>query len=57
LRTDEGVRKMEAVGEEAVPQMDARLAEKLVRKWQAAKASALGSTHEMAPLPEVPFPH
>lgn len=47
-----GVRTMEAVGEE-VPQMDARLAELMVRKWQAAKARALGSTHDMAALPEV----
>jgi hypothetical protein len=33
--------------------MDARLAELLVRKWQTAKASALGYTHDMAALPEV----
>lgn len=43
---------MEAVGEE-VPYMDARLAELMVRKWQAAKARALGSSHDMAALPEV----
>lgn len=33
--------------------MDARLAERMVRKWQAAKARALGPTHDMAALPEV----
>lgn len=33
--------------------MDARLAELMVRKWQAAKARALGSSHDMAALPEV----
>jgi len=33
--------------------MDARLAELLIRKWQAAKARALGSTHDVAALPEV----
>ncbi|KAG0557218.1 hypothetical protein KC19_11G111200 [Ceratodon purpureus] len=47
-----GVRKREAV-EEEVPQMDARLAELMVRKWQNAKARALGSTHDVATLPEV----
>jgi hypothetical protein len=50
--TSTGVRTMEAVGEE-VPYMDARLAELMVRKWQAAKARALGSSHDMAALPEV----
>lgn len=33
--------------------MDARLAELTVRKWQSAKARALGSTHDMEQLPEV----
>lgn len=33
--------------------MDARLAELMVRKWQAAKARALGVSHDMAALPEV----
>ena len=33
--------------------MDARLAELIVRKWQTAKARALGSTHDVAALPEV----
>lgn len=47
-----GVRKKEAV-EVEVPKMDARLAERMVRKWQAAKARALGPTHDMAALPEV----
>lgn len=38
---------------EVVPKMDARLAEIMVRRWQAAKARALGSAHDMAALPEV----
>lgn len=33
--------------------MDARLAEHVVRKWQSAKARALGSTHDVGQLPEV----
>ncbi|XP_024359405.1 protein ACCUMULATION AND REPLICATION OF CHLOROPLASTS 6, chloroplastic [Physcomitrium patens] len=48
-----GVRRTEALEVEVVPKMDARLAEIMVRRWQAAKARALGSAHDMAALPEV----
>lgn len=33
--------------------MEAGLAELMIRKWQTAKALALGSTHDVATLPEV----
>ncbi|KAG6552295.1 hypothetical protein Mapa_006148 [Marchantia paleacea] len=36
-----------------VTKMDARLAEAMVRKWQMAKARALGSSHSVSHLPEV----
>ncbi|KAL1533331.1 Protein ACCUMULATION AND REPLICATION OF CHLOROPLASTS 6, chloroplastic [Salvia divinorum] len=38
---------------EEVPRMDARLAENLVRKWQAVKSLALGSDHCLEKLSEV----
>jgi hypothetical protein len=49
---NEGLREKEAEREE-FPKMDARLAELTVRKWQTAKARALGATHDMEQLPEV----
>lgn len=41
------------VGQDTVPKMDARLAEQLVQKWQAAKAQALGADHAVGKLSEV----
>ncbi|XP_047980477.1 protein ACCUMULATION AND REPLICATION OF CHLOROPLASTS 6, chloroplastic [Salvia hispanica] len=38
---------------EEIPRMDARLAENLVRKWQAVKSLALGSDHCLEKLSEV----
>jgi hypothetical protein len=39
--------------QQAVEKMDARLAEQMVRKWQIAKARALGASHAVSHLPEV----
>ncbi|CAM6090247.1 unnamed protein product [Calypogeia fissa] len=36
-----------------VTKMDARVAEHMVRKWQTAKARALGASHSVSHLPEV----
>ncbi|GAB2267718.1 Protein ACCUMULATION AND REPLICATION OF CHLOROPLASTS 6 [Dionaea muscipula] len=38
---------------EAIPKMDARLAESVVRKWQNIKSEALGRNHLLEKLPEV----
>ncbi|KAI5084175.1 hypothetical protein GOP47_0000344 [Adiantum capillus-veneris] len=42
-----------ALAQKDVPQIDARIAEKIVRRWQAVKSQALGRDHAVKSLSEV----
>ena len=50
----EDVTTEEEKGDRGILTMDANLAESIVRKWQNYKSLAMGPTHQLDPLKEVP---